>query len=194
MSHESNGMELSNISKDDPAEVLLFVAINHHGNMFAFVNRLDSQMDFHPHWSPVRSFLKPYTFHCVRARGWNTSSATGQTFEILDHVCEFGSIHQARQANARYLATWMRWVDAGASAEDIRTATTSFVKGLNALGDLNANALASYDAKLPSDEHYIWALEFVADTLEAPEYHIEIDNQTSEPEWLAAYLAFEESQ
>lgn len=194
MSINSNGMELSNISKDDPAEVLLFVAINHQGNMFAFVNKLTSFNDFHQHWQPVRHLLQPMTFHCVRARGWNTASSTGQTFEILDHICEFGSIHQARASNARYLQTWTRWVDSGAAAEDVRAATTTFVKGLKALGDLNRDALASYDASLPSDEHYIWALEFVADTLEAPDTLIEIDAETSTNEWLDAFIAWNDKE
>ena len=192
--HASNGMELRNISKDDPAEVLLFIAVNHHGNMFAFVNALGSQMDFHPDWNVVRPLLKPYPCHRVRARGWNTTSATGQTFEIMDHICEFGSIHQARAANKMYLRTWMRWVEEDSTAEDVRANSTAFVKGLRALGDLNALALKSFEAQIPVDDAYAWALNFVADTLEAPDTPVEIDNTLSEPEWLTAFIKWTEQE
>ncbi len=187
-------MELSGISKSDPAEVLLFITVNQHANMWMFING-STWMDFRSHWNPVREHLKPFTFHCVKARGWNTQSASGQTFEVVEHITEFLGVHQCRAANKAYLWCWQQWLEKQSSAKEIRNGTASFIAQLSTLDVVNTATLRAFDdlvSEAVTDEDYVWALNFVADTLDGPSipYHIDDDDTC---EWLAAYRAYEET-
>lgn len=150
---------------DNPYYSLIFIAVMHNGDDFAFLNALHRRFSFKwDRWKPWKSILRPMTFHAFRVKGYKTGTASGHGFTPFEHVCEFPGIDLARIANKHYLDQWHQFHD-----DDEKTITASTNAYIEQLKEFNAVRHAMHDfcveegerlfPSLFTPEEMAWALK-----------------------------------
>lgn len=170
--YQGNGQELSGIHRDNPAYTLIFIAVGWNGEHFSFLNALHNRMDFRKErWAPVRAHLKPYTFHAIKCKAFNTTTGSRQDFLPAEHIAEFGGITEARLFNSWYLEQYLRWVEFA----DAELATAETLRFIDKIRDFAihrqafSSAMTEVAAEHFQDEEFLKKLSFALECANSAE-------------------------